>query len=241
MMFDPRPVRPRFSLALLLTVGVCVAILASLGTWQLHRLAWKEDLLARIAALRAAPAEPLDVVLRRSPELDIEYVRVQAACPQLETLPTVRLYAVRNGAIGYRLIAACPIEAGPYRSILVDRGFIPREVVDTPPTPTLLRRPIVGVLRTGDKRSWFTPRNDAENDEWYGRDIPAMAEVLEADAPAPIFLMLERPAPTGPGPQPAPLPTDIPNRHLEYALTWYGLALALMAVYIGKLIRDRKA
>jgi surfeit locus 1 family protein len=68
-----------------------------------------------------------------------------------------------------------------------------------------------------------------------------MAAVLHAEAPAPVFLMLESPAPSGPGPQPAPLPTDIPNRHLEYALTWYGLALALLGVYIAKLLRDRKA
>jgi surfeit locus 1 family protein len=68
-----------------------------------------------------------------------------------------------------------------------------------------------------------------------------MTTALHATYPAPIFLMLESPAPHGPGPQPAPLPTDIPNRHFEYALTWYGLALALLGVYIAKLVRDRKA
>jgi surfeit locus 1 family protein len=67
-----------------------------------------------------------------------------------------------------------------------------------------------------------------------------MAAALKAPAPAPVFLMLESPAPQGP-PLPSPLPTDIPNRHLEYALTWFGLALALLAVYIAKLVRDRKA
>lgn len=242
MTFDPRPMAGRgFSVPLLIAVGVCVAIMAGLGTWQLQRLAWKEDLLARIAALQSAPAEPLSVVLRRAGEVDVEYVRVQTPCPQLETLPTIRLYGVRDGVAGYRLIAACPLEGEPYGSILVDRGFIPREVVDTPPTPTPLRNPIVGVLRKGDKASWFTPKNEPEKNEWFSRDIPAMAETLQAENPAPIFLMLERPAPTGPGPQPAPLPTDIPNRHLEYAMTWYGLALVLLAVYIGKLIRDRKA
>src|SRR4051794_2406613 len=107
MTAEPRPARGRFSLALLLTVGICVAILASLGTWQLQRLGWKERLIARIEALKIAPAEPLPVVLHRlADSVDVEYVRVQAACPDLERRPTIRLYAVRDGMIGYRVIAA---------------------------------------------------------------------------------------------------------------------------------------
>ena len=242
MTFDPRPASSRrFSLPLLLTVGVCVAILFGLGTWQLQRRVWKLALLARIEALKAAPTEPLEVVLRRLPDsVDIEYVRVQAACPNLETQPVIRLYSVRDGTSGYRLITACPIDVGGFGSILVDRGFIPREVVDTPTTPAALAQPITGILRKGDAGSFFTPQNRPGQD-WYRRDIPAMAQALKAPRPAPIFMMLESPAPHGPGPQPAPLPADIPNRHLEYALTWYGLALALLGVYIAKLVRDRKA
>jgi surfeit locus 1 family protein len=242
MTFDPRPApRQRFSLVLLLVVGLSFALLVGLGVWQMQRKVWKEGLLARIEALKAAPPEPLEVVLRRLPDqVDIEYVRAQVACPALETLPTLRLYSVRNGVSGYRLIAACPVNAGPYRSILVDRGFTPREVVNTPTTPVARARPIVGILRKGDTGSIFTPQNRPGQD-WYRRDIPAMAKALKADDPAPVFLMLESPAPDGPGPQPAPLPADIPNRHFEYALTWFGLALALLGVYIAKLVRDRKA
>lgn len=242
-MTDLSPVAPRRKgLGLAVAVGVAVLILAGLGTWQLRRLAEKRLLLDRIAALKIAPAEPLEVVLRRLPDrVDIDYVRAQTLCPALERLPTVRLYGLRNGVVGYRLIAACPVDATPYRTILVDRGFIPREVVDTPTTPSDLARPIVGVLRRGDPGTVFTPANNPAGNDWYRRDVAAMAGALHAPDPAPIFLMLETPAPQGPGPQPAPLPTDIPNRHLEYALTWYGLALALLGVYIAMLVRDRKA
>lgn len=226
-----------------LTVAVCVAILAGLGTWQLQRLGEKERLLAHVAALRTAPAEPLEVVLRRLPDgLDGEYVRVQtASCPMLERLPTARLYALKDGVIGYRLIAACPVDAPPYRTILVDRGFIPREVADATTTPMDLARPIVGVLRKPERGNLFTPKNDAAGNSWYRRDPAAMAGALKAPYPAPVVLMLEAPAPHGPGPQPAALPTEIPNRHLEYALTWYGLALVLLAGYIATLLRRRKA
>jgi surfeit locus 1 family protein len=242
-MTEPQAVAPRRSgLGLAIAVAIACLILLGLGTWQLQRLGEKQRLLARIDALRSAPAEPLEVVLRRLPDqVDIDYVRVQTACPALERLPTVRLYGLRDGVIGYRLIAACPVDAPPYRTILVDRGFIPREVVDARTTPVDLGRPIVGVLRHGDPGSIFTPKNKPAANDWYRRDVPAMAAALRGPYPAPIFLMLESPPPHGPGPQPAPLPTDIPNRHFEYALTWYGLALALLAVYIAKLVRDRKA
>jgi surfeit locus 1 family protein len=232
----------RFSYVLASAVAVCVLILLSLGTWQMQRKTWKEALLARIEALKTAPAEPLEVVLRRLPDqVDVDFVRAQVACPSLEKLPTIRLYALKDGVTGYRLIAACPVDAAPYRTILVDRGFIPREVVDTPTTPRDLAEPVVGVLRKGDPASVFTPKNDAAKNDWYSRDPAAMAAALNAPYPAPTFLMLESPAPHGPGPQPAPVPTDIPNRHFEYALTWFGLALALLGVYIAKLVRDRKA
>ena len=60
--------------------------------------------------------------------------------------------------------------------------------------------------------------------------------------PAPVFLFLESPKPTGFGPTPAPVPIDIPNNHLGYAITWFGLALSLVGVYIATLLaRRRKA
>ena len=63
-----------------------------------------------------------------------------------------------------------------------------------------------------------------------------MAHLLSVTDPAPIFLMLESPAPAGFGPKPAPVPLDIPNNHLQYAITWFGLALALAGVYIVWLV-----
>jgi surfeit locus 1 family protein len=229
----------RFSLALALSVAIATALLVGLGVWQLQRRVWKEDILARIAALKDAPPEPAEVVLRRLPEgLSADYLRVELDCPGLESAPSLRLYALRDGQVGDRVIAACTVDAPPYRTLLVDRGFLPEGQAPAPPRP--LTRQVIGVLRAGDKPGYFTPVRDAKSGRWYGRDVPAMAAALGATYPAPVFLMLESPAPAGP-PVPAPLPGEIPNRHLEYALTWFGLALALLAVYIAKLLRDRKA
>src|SRR4051812_43564845 len=93
-------------------VLVCLAVLIGLGVWQLQRLKWKEGLLARVAALQAAPARPLETVLRAGGDPD--FVRVSFDCPDLERRPMLRLFAVLNGVAGYRLITACPVKGGLY-------------------------------------------------------------------------------------------------------------------------------
>ena len=226
-------------LATAILVLVCLAILIGLGVWQLQRMKWKENLLSRIAALQAAPARPLGDILSGGDDLD--FVRVGLSCPDLERRPTLRLFAVWNGAAGYRLIAACPIAAAGYASILVDRGFQPLEqTAPYPPGRPVLPGPVIGVLRKGDKANFVTPPNRVAENLWYSRNPQAMAKTLGAAAPAPVFLMLEQPDPKGNGPLPAPVPANIPNRHFEYALTWFGLAASLIGVYAAMLFRRRR-
>jgi len=222
-------------------VLVVFAILCGLGVWQVERLAWKTRLLNQIAALQTAPAEPLGVVLNRLRDGgQVDYVRVQALCSALQETPTLHLYAVVDGEMGYRLITACPIAYGPYRSILVDRGFVPRERLGEVRPGPVLDVPVTGVLRGAERKSWISLPNKPQANDWRTRDLPAMAAALHAPAPAPVFLMLERPAPQGFfGPMPAPVPTNISNNHLGYAITWFGLAIALIGVWIGSLRQRR--
>jgi surfeit locus 1 family protein len=236
---DPR--RPRLLTAGLVLLAFCILI--GLGVWQVQRLKWKTDLLRRIAALQTAPAEPAGPVLRRIGDgLDVNFVRVQTACPDLERAPTVRVYAVVEGMAGYRHVAACPLASGPYSSLLVDRGFVPLERADDPlPQGGPLHQPVTGVLRKPDPKSFVTPKNQPQRNLWYWRDIPAMAAALHAPRPAPVTLMLERPVPPGGLPRPAPVPVDIPNNHLGYAITWFGLAAALAGVYLAMLFRRRSS
>jgi surfeit locus 1 family protein len=223
-------------------VLVVFVMLIGLGVWQVQRLKWKTDLLRRIAALQAAPAQPLGPVLHRlKAGADVDYTRVQTPCPDLETRPVVRLYAVFQGLAGYRLITACPLPQGPYASVLVDRGFVglpgDEQPRDFPGRP--IAEPVTGVLRSGGGKTFVTPQNQPAQNQWYWRDLPAMARQLGVSNPAPMFLMLERPAPAGGEPRPAPLPVDIPNNHLGYAITWFGLAAALVGVYLAMLFRKR--
>jgi surfeit locus 1 family protein len=171
----------------------------------------------------------------------VDYVRVQIDCPTLEQTPTLRVYAVLGGVMGRRLVTACPLAGGLFQSILVDRGFSPDGAASGRAPSEPLRQPVIGVLRRAESRNWLTPPNDVAGNDWHSRDISAMAKALGAPKPAPVFLMLESPRPQDGGPIPAALPTDIPNNHMGYALTWFGLALGLIGVYVAGLLRRPQA
>ena len=236
--------RARFPLGLTIATLIALAILIGLGTWQMQRLAWKQALLARIEALKVAPAVPAAPVLARmAAGDDTDFVRVTLDCPGLARAAGLNLYAVRDGDAGQRLVSACPLAGGPYRTLLVDRGFIAQETVARPtgdPADRSVSR-VTGVLRAPEPPGRFTPPNDPAGNRWYSRDHAAMARALGAAAPAPLVLMAETATnPEFPALVPAPIPAEISNRHLEYALTWYGLAAALVGVYAAVLWRKWK-
>ncbi len=241
MMTDPKLRGPRFPIGLTIAVAMAFAILIGLGTWQLQRLTWKQNVLARIEALQAAPAQSLAPVLARVAKgADADFTRVRAICPGLAKAPYVELYTLRDGQAGVRLMSACRIDGGAYGTVLVDRGYIADTISARPPVDASDLTPVdmVGVLRQPEAGNTFSPPNTPGR--WYTRDVAGMAAVLKAARPAPLVIMAETATnPEFKGLIPAPIPADIPNRHLEYALTWYGLAAALLGVYAAMLFRRR--
>lgn len=256
---SPGPHRGRTVVGLVLT-AVGVALLIWLGVWQLQRKVWKEHLLARIEMLKDAPPEPLNVVFHRVRDGgQLDFVRVVARCSGLGEA-AVHLYAQRpDGAPGWRQVGACRLAGAPYDTLLVDLGFedtqAPAGTIPQPGAePVLLPLEgavITGVLRTPEPKAWYdgllalTPGAGRANPhpkpgaQFFGRDIPAMAVALDAPRPAPVMLTLETPA-AGPKLAPSGLPSDIPNRHLEYALTWFGLAGVLVVFTLVRLFGGRR-
>ncbi|MBS0332144.1 MAG: SURF1 family protein [Proteobacteria bacterium] len=217
-----------------IATAIAFAILIGLGVWQLQRLKWKEALLAGIdRAQHAQPAPLEDVLSGLALGKDVEYAHVKVSCPGLARAPALELYSLRNGQVGSRLISVCRVVSSYYNSILVDRGFVPDTVTyrPTPDPADVTPVEVTGVLRKGDKGNFMTPPNTPKR--WFLHNAKAMGAALHAPQPvAPMFLMAETSSnPDFKGLVPAPFPLDIPNRHMEYAITWFGLAGALAGVY----------
>jgi len=146
---------------------------------------------------------------------------------------------LQDGQIVYRQMTACPVSSPSAATILVDIGY--EDCAWEKPVPRGGDEPLVGILRKPDPKTFVTQPNKPAAKLWYWRDLPGMASALGAARPAALFVALEQ------GPQPfgchltrAPIPINLPNRHLEYALTWFGLAGALAGVYGAAVFKRMK-
>jgi surfeit locus 1 family protein len=149
---------------------------------------------------------------------------VSAECADVAGPPLPLVYGVRDGDMVWRAQAPCGIAAGPYDMILVDRGVVPALTgqVSAPAKTFDAPRQVVGVLMLIKQ---------------LGGDRAEVLKRYPGRKPAPLVLMVEREGPTPVGITPAPLPAEISNRHLEYALTWFGLAVTLLFIYAAMLWR----
>ena len=223
----------RFPIGLTIATLIAFAILCALGVWQLKRLAWKEDLLARIEVLRTAPAQPLATVMARAEKgEDVAWTRVETDClaaPPNHLGPVPLVYGVRGGDIVWRAQAVCEVAGGPNDTILVDLGVV-NALTGQPTPPYFAATPpahVVGVLMNYKQLG--------------GDERKHIIETAMGDRPALYVLMAERVEAPPPGVTPAPLPAEISNRHLEYALTWFGLAVTLLFIYAAMLWRKMRS
>jgi surfeit locus 1 family protein len=231
----------RFPVAATLAFAVAFAILCGLGVWQLKRRVWKQHLLAEIAALQHAPSQPLTPVLERARKgQDVDFVRVELDCLRPDPpAARVSLYATGADGVGWRSLAPCRIAGGPWPMVVIDRGLETASARAMQPSPVAYPPPrhVVGVVRAVGGSSPFQRVARASEGEGNGYQLRADAvRALERHAglkATPVVVVAEREDPAPVGLEPAAVPTDVPNRHFEYALTWFGLALGLLGVYAG--------
>ena len=219
---------------------VGVAILVGLGIWQLDRKAWKESLIATLT-MRLARA-PEDLPPRESwPQLapaGNEYTRVKFPAEFLageEALVYTAGSAFRPDVQGpgYWVFAPARLPGGSI--VIVDRGFVPADRTNPASRAQGALHgiiDIVGVMRWPEARGMFTPANDPKTNVWYLRDPNAIAAAKKWDTAAPFYIEQEAPVPPGGLPKPGKLAVSLPDDHLQYAITWFGLALGLAGVYV---------
>lgn len=214
-----------------------LAMLVSLGNWQMSRKAWKDGLEARIAArTKAAPVPLAAAEASLASTGDIEYMRVAARGRFLHERE-LYIYAPhpRLGP-GYHVVT--PLDLVDGRALLVNRGYVTegrREPSQRPAGQVADEVTVIGLVRLPAARTLFTPGHDAQRNIWYWRDLAGMAAAAFPAGdrkPLPFFLEADaEPAAPGGWPRGGVTEVKLANRHLEYALTWYGIAATLVGVY----------
>lgn len=236
-------------LGLISTTLVCligIGILVGLGVWQLQRKAWKENLIATLNSQLAKP--PIDLPPRTQwsnlkPQSD-EYRRVTFLAeflPGQEALVYTAGSAFRpdvQGA-GYWVFAPARLAGGSI--VIINRGFVPLEKKNAASggLPHGLVD-IVGVMRWPEKITSFTPAADVKGNVWYARNTESIAAAKGWPDHAPFYIEMESPVPPGGLPKPGKLVVNLPDNHLQYAITWFGMALVLASFYAVFLVRWRR-
>jgi surfeit locus 1 family protein len=203
-----------------------LAVLCALGTWQVQRLRWKTDLLARIEASERTLPAPLGATAE-------PYARVVATGRFDHAREALLGVEVRGTTLGGHLLT--PLLRPGHPPLLVDRGWVPFER-DRPVDHPEGEVSVTGFVREADRRDWLSPKDDEAGRRFYTFDPQAIGAALRLpDAPAPFGLVALAPAAGAAPSLPAPargLPRPT-NPHLGYAITWYGLAVSLVAVLLA--------
>jgi surfeit locus 1 family protein len=229
----PRPPRGVFVLGLLAVLGTLVFVgFIALGTWQVHRRAWKHELIARVDT--RVHAQPLDAPGRGQwPQVSAandEYRRVKLTGSFLQE-KSVRVRASTELGMGSWLLT--PLRTNDGDIVLVNRGFVSPTwcagKATCAPGPAGVTR-VSGLLRISEPKGAFLQKNDAAGDRWFSRDVAGIAAAKGLGDVAPYFVDADAASSPGrgegnDGPVGGLTVIAFPDNHLSYAITWFTLAL----------------
>jgi surfeit locus 1 family protein len=226
-------------LGLLVPALLVFAVLIGLGTWQLERKTWKEGLITALdERIAAAPAAlPAPAAWPRLDEASEEYRRVTFSATfdhGEEALVYAAPSAFRPDASGPGYWVFTPAKLTGGALVMVNRGFVPearRDPASRAAGEIAGPLEITGALRWPEERRFFSPADEPQKNLWFVRDPQAIAAAKGIGAVAPFYVEQESPVPPGGLPQPGKLAVTLRNAHLQYAITWYGLALVLVVMF----------
>lgn len=233
----PSPHRPARLIVTALLAALGIAGFSALGVWQIERLHWKRDLIARVdARIHAEPAPapgPADW-----PAISAESAEYRRVTLSGEFLgdKTVLIYTPSDyGPADWVLT---PLARDDGTVVMVNRGVVPDDIaraggVTTPEGPVT----VTGLLRISEDRGWlFSRENDPAARKWYRRDIGSITETLGLSPAAPYFVDAEL-GDAAAWPRGGQTVVAFRNAHLSYALTWFALA-AVVALGAGLVVRQ---
>ncbi|MGQ3045816.1 MAG: SURF1 family protein [Niveispirillum sp.] len=224
---------------------IALAILLGLGTWQVERLGWKTDLISRVEAGLAA--DPVDLPASIEKPADWDYVRVRVTGRFLhdkEVYIGPRLYPRPDGRQeqGAHVLTPLVRDDGA-GTVLIDRGWVPLDKRDPATrTPGQVEGSVTvsAIARVPQHRAFMQPDNDPATRTFFWLDMQALAGIAGVERLAPLVLQADATANPGGLPIGGRTIVALKNDHLSYALTWYGLALTLIGVFIAASFRRRE-
>lgn len=224
------------------------AVLVALGDWQLHRLAWKESLIAAVESrVHAAPVDlPAEADWQALKPDDYEYRHVRIAGVYDTSQQALVFRALgeprgRYGGPGYLVIS--PLRLANGATVLVNRGFVPEDQVDKAASGASgqAETVVTGLMRASEARNWFTPADNPASRHWFTRDVEAIGRAMGLARLAPFSIDADAGADPNALPEGGETIVAFPNNHFSYAMTWFGIALALVCVFASYAIGQLRA
>lgn len=247
-MTGPRPMAR--AVAALAAAAGAFAVLLSLGTWQVERLAWKEALIARVEARVDAPAEPLPSPAAwaglDAEEIEYRPVRLAGTFDHAREIHVfIALSRPKGPAGGQGYFVLTPLTLDDGHVVFVNRGFVPdgrKDPATRAEGQVAGHVEIEGLMRPPERGSWTSPDADPIRNIWFVRDPAAMAAAAGLDPAMVAPFTVDARAGQTPGglPQGGETIVSFPNSHLGYSITWYGLAAALAVVVAVVALRRRR-
>ncbi len=225
MHFRPLPV-------LSIVTLIALAILIGLGFWQLERRDEKHALIADITQRMIAPAESVETLLVDEVKAPFRHATAQGTFDNAHESYVFTPHSDDSGThLGYKVIT--PLRLTASAVIFVDRGWVPEE--KRTPAARINGQingqvTVRGVLKSSTSPGWFTPEPNTVEHIWFVHDIAAMAAVHGIKPATMLYLEASMSVPGGPVPL-SEMP-EIPDNHLQYAITWFGLAIVLFVIYL---------
>jgi cytochrome oxidase assembly protein ShyY1 len=224
-----------------------LALFVGLGVWQLQRRVEKHALIAALTERLAEPPSALPPPAQwasLTPAAD-EFRRVTFSATY-ESRPDAMVYssgsAVRTDIAGGGTWAFLPAQLPDGDTVIVNAGFVQntmqeRALQDRAVGELKTGQPVImtGYLRFPEKAGMLTPSPSQDKRLWFARDLGAMALALDwgrvGQDVAPFYIDLETPVPAGGIPKPGPLDVHLKDDHMQYAITWFGLAAAVLIAF----------
>lgn len=221
----------RPTVAAIVTTSLAMVTLLWLGWWQMERRAWKLDILEQIQTRLVE--QPVTAPLFEGSAAEYEYLRVhiEGVFDHTKEKPVYALGP--GGAPGYNIYT--PLKATDGRTFIINRGWVPDKLraADTRREGQLPGlQSLTGLLRASRSRGWFVPENDATGDRWFVPVVNELADAMDLTGVQPVFIDAGSSDIPGGWPQGGLTRVDIPNNHLEYAITWFSLALVLLVIFL---------